>query len=132
MADALPLTIGGHKGFGVARLSEYRLCNDTNVGIAVQGQSEGFFMVSSSLLNEKCRFDFGNAETNNLDNQAGHMDAINITCHDNEFGTDAHGISEINLTASVMFGRSMRREVRCFCREVFFVRGPAPTGLLIL
>lgn len=39
-------------------------------------------MVTSALhLNEKCCFDFGNAESNNLDNKAGHMDAINIMCH---------------------------------------------------
>jgi len=40
-------------------------------------------MVSSALhLNTKCCFDFGNAEVNNLDNDKGHMDAINVMCQD--------------------------------------------------
>jgi hypothetical protein len=47
-------------------------------------------MVTSALhLNGKCCFDFGNAETNNLDNKAGHMDAINIMCHGNPCTPDA-------------------------------------------
>ena len=47
-------------------------------------------MVTSTFnLNEKCCFDFGNAETNNLDNKAGHMDAINIMCHGNPCSPDA-------------------------------------------
>ena len=38
-------------------------------------------MVTSALnLNTKCCFDFGNAETNSLDNDKGHMDAINVMC----------------------------------------------------
>jgi non-reducing end alpha-L-arabinofuranosidase len=47
-------------------------------------------MVTSALnLNSKCCFDFGNAETNNLDNKAGHMDAINIMCHGTPCSPDA-------------------------------------------
>ena len=47
-------------------------------------------MVTSALsLNEKCCFDFGNAEINDLDNKAGHMDAINIMCHGNPCSPDA-------------------------------------------
>ena len=38
-------------------------------------------MLTSALhLNHRCCFDFGNAETNDLDNKHGHMDAINIKC----------------------------------------------------
>jgi hypothetical protein len=47
-------------------------------------------MVTSALhLNSKCCFDLGNAETNNLDNDIGHMDAINIMCHGNPCKPDA-------------------------------------------
>ena len=47
--------------------------------------------VTSALnLNRKCCFDFGNAEANNLDNKAGHMDAINIMCRgENPCGANA-------------------------------------------
>ncbi len=78
-ADALPITVGGHKVYGVAVPAGVGYRNDTAKQTAVHGQPEGVYMVTSALdLNEKCCFDFGNAETNNLDNQAGHMDAINI------------------------------------------------------
>jgi hypothetical protein len=78
-ADALPVTVGGHKVYGVAVPAGVGYRNDTAKETAVHGQPEGVYMVTSALdLNEKCCFDFGNAETNNLDNQAGHMDAINI------------------------------------------------------
>jgi non-reducing end alpha-L-arabinofuranosidase len=64
--------------------------NDSPKGTAVHGQPEGVYMVTSALnLNEKCCFDFGNAETNNLDNKAGHMDAINFMCHGNPCSPDA-------------------------------------------
>jgi hypothetical protein len=51
-------------------------------------------MVTSALnldtkSKKKCCFDFGNAETNNLDNKAGHMNAINIMCRGNPCSPDA-------------------------------------------
>jgi hypothetical protein len=80
-AGALPLTIGGHKVYGIAISPGMGYRNDAPKGTAVNGQPEGVYMVTSALnLNKKCCFDFGNAETNNLDNKAGHMDAINIMC----------------------------------------------------
>ena len=86
VANALPATVGGHKVYGVAVSPGTGYRNDTPAGTAVHGQPEGVYMVTSTLnLNDKCCFDFGNAETNNLDNEAGHMDAINIMimCHGN-------------------------------------------------
>ncbi|HTJ29859.1 MAG TPA: arabinofuranosidase catalytic domain-containing protein [Acidobacteriaceae bacterium] len=78
-ADALPVMVGGHKAYGVAIEAGMGYRNDRPKQTAVNGQAEGVYMVTSALhLNEKCCFDFGNAETNNLDNKAGHMDAINI------------------------------------------------------
>lgn len=80
-AGALPLTVGGHKVYGIAISPGMGYRNDTPKGTAVNGQAEGVYMVTSARnLNEKCCFDFGSAETNNLDNKAGHMDAINIMC----------------------------------------------------
>jgi hypothetical protein len=90
VANALPLTAGGHKVYGIAVSPGTGYRNDSPKGTAVHGQPEGVYMVTSALnLNEKCCFDFGNAETNNLDNKAGHMDAINIMCHGNPCTPDA-------------------------------------------
>ncbi len=90
VADALPLTIAGHKVYGVAISAGMGYRNDSPRQTAVNGQPEGVYMVTSALhLNSKCCFDFGNAETNNLDNKAGHMDAINIMCHGTPCSPDA-------------------------------------------
>jgi non-reducing end alpha-L-arabinofuranosidase len=90
IAGALPATIAGHKVYGVSISPGMGYRNDSPKHTAVNGQPEGVYMVTSALhLNEKCCFDFGNAETNNLDNKAGHMDAINIMCHGNPCSPDA-------------------------------------------
>ena len=90
VANALPATVGGHKVYGIAVSAGMGYRNNTPRGTAVNGQPEGVYMVTSALnLNDQCCFDFGNAETNSLDNKAGHMDAINIMCHDNPCGPDA-------------------------------------------
>ncbi len=90
VANALPATVDGHKVYGIAVSPGMGYRNDTPERTAVNGQPEGVYMVTSALnLNEKCCFDFGNAETNNLDNKAGHMDAINIMCHGNPCSPDA-------------------------------------------
>ncbi|HEY6272519.1 MAG TPA: arabinofuranosidase catalytic domain-containing protein [Terriglobales bacterium] len=90
VANALPATVGEHKVYGIAVSPGTGYRNDTPAGTAVHGQPEGVYMVTSTLnLNDKCCFDFGNAETNNLDNKAGHMDAINIMCHGNPCSPDA-------------------------------------------
>lgn len=90
VAKALRATISGHKVYGIAISPGMGYRNDSPKGTAVNGQPEGVYMVTSALnLNGKCCFDFGNAETNNLDNKAGHMDAINIMCHGNSCSPDA-------------------------------------------
>lgn len=82
IANALPATIAGHSVYGIAISPGMGYRNDTPTNIPVHGQPEGVYMVTSALhLNDKCCFDYGNAETNNLDNDKGHMDAINIMCH---------------------------------------------------
>jgi len=82
VANALPTMAGGHKVYGIAIAAGMGYRNDTPTGTAVHGEPEGVYMVTSALhLNDKCCFDFGNAETNNLDNDKGHMDAINVMCY---------------------------------------------------
>jgi non-reducing end alpha-L-arabinofuranosidase len=89
-ANALTATVDGHKAYGVAISPGMGYRNDSPKQTAVNGEPEGVYMVTSALnLNEKCCFDFGNAEANNLDNKAGHMDAINIMCHGNPCSPDA-------------------------------------------
>ena len=81
LADALPAMAAGHKVYGVAVSPGMGYRIDHPAGTAVHGQPEGVYMVTSALdLNTRCCFDFGNAESNNLDNNIGHMDAINIMC----------------------------------------------------
>lgn len=83
-ASALPVTAGGQKVYGMYFQSGMGYRNDATTGIAVKGKPEGVYMVTSGAhVNGGCCFDFGNAETNNLDNGAGHMDAINIICSGN-------------------------------------------------
>jgi hypothetical protein len=90
VADALPVTVGGHKVYGIAIVPGMGYRNDRPVGTAVRGQAEGVYMVTSARnLNGKCCFDFGNAETNDLDNTAGHMDAINVMCNGDPCTPDA-------------------------------------------
>lgn len=90
VANALPVMLDGHKVYGIAISPGMGYRNDTAKGTAVDGQPEGVYMVTSALnLNDQCCFDFGNAEKNNLDNKAGHMDAINIMCHGSPCSPDA-------------------------------------------
>jgi hypothetical protein len=81
-ARGVVITVAGHKAYGIAIRPGMGYRIDHPKGTAVHGQPEGVYMVTSALyLNDKCCFDFGNAEANDLDNDAGHMDAINIMCH---------------------------------------------------
>lgn len=89
LANALPATLSGHKVYGIAIAPGMGYRNDSAKHTAVHGQPEGIYMVTSALnLNSKCCFDFGNAETNNRGNIAGHMDAINIICQGNPCSPD--------------------------------------------
>ena len=79
VANALPVTAGGHKVYGIYISAGMGYRNNKTSGIAVNGQPEGVYMVTSGIhANGGCCFDFGNAETNSRDNGAGHMDAISL------------------------------------------------------
>ncbi|MFI2739194.1 alpha-L-arabinofuranosidase B [Streptomyces sp. NPDC018711] len=72
-----PVTVGGHKAYGVyvAPGTGYRN-NNTN-GIATGDQPEGMYAIFDGMhFNGGCCFDYGNAETNNLDTGNGHMEAL--------------------------------------------------------
>jgi hypothetical protein len=82
-ATAAPTTISGHKAYGVyvAPGTGYR--NNRTSGIATGDQPEGMYAIfDGTHYNGGCCFDYGNAETNSLDNGNGTMEAIyfgNIT-----------------------------------------------------
>jgi hypothetical protein len=96
-ADALPAMIAGHKVYGVRIDAGMGYRNNAPQKTAANGEPEGVYMVTSALHLKvpepanKCCFDFGNAETNSLDNKAGHMDAINIMCRGKGAGCDPDG-----------------------------------------
>ena len=93
IADALPLTLLGHKVYGIKVVSDdnggctppagsegtgYRL--DKTTGIAVGDDAETEYMVTSGTTaayqNSGCCFDYGNAETTDKDDGAATMEAI--------------------------------------------------------
>ncbi|NUT98036.1 MAG: alpha-N-arabinofuranosidase, partial [Saccharothrix sp.] len=79
MANAFeaPITVGGHKAYGVyvAPGTGYRN-NNTN-GIATGDQPEGMYAIfDGTHYNGGCCFDYGNAETSGNDDGNGTMEAI--------------------------------------------------------
>ena len=93
VADALPLTIAGHKVYGIKVVSDnsgpctpppggegtgYRL--DKTTGIATGDNAETEYMVTSGATqaygNSGCCFDYGNVETDDKDDGAATMEAI--------------------------------------------------------
>jgi hypothetical protein len=76
-ADALPVTAGGHNVYGALFSGRMGYRDNSTSGVATGSQPEGMYAVMSGThFNAGCCFDYGNAETNNLDNGNGHMDAI--------------------------------------------------------
>ncbi len=76
-ATAAPITVGGHKAYGVfvAPGTGYR--DDHTSGIATGDQAEGEYAIfDGTHFNAGCCFDYGNAETSNNDTGNGHMEAI--------------------------------------------------------
>jgi hypothetical protein len=135
VANALPAFVAGHKVYGIAIAPGMGYRNDRPKQTAVNGQPEGVYMVTSALhLNDRCCFDFGNAESNNLDNKAGHMDAINIMCHGNPCHPDAgldmeDGIyGHLKVPAATVFVTDMGA---CDGQHTFAIyQGNAQSGVL--
>ncbi|MEV4461315.1 alpha-L-arabinofuranosidase B [Microbispora sp. NPDC049633] len=77
VATAAPVTVGGHKAYGVyvAPGTGYR--NNATNGVAKGDQPEGMYAIfDGTHYNGGCCFDYGNAETNSRDNGNGTMEAI--------------------------------------------------------
>ena len=76
-ATALKFTIAGHSVYGVWIDAGMGYRRDSTSGIATGDSAEAMYMVTSgSHFNGGCCFDYGNAETNNLDDGAGTMEAV--------------------------------------------------------
>ena len=76
-ADALPSTFAGHRVYGVRITPGFGYRNSGAVGTATGDNPETIYMVTSGdFYNAGCCFDYGNAETNNMDNGEGTAEAV--------------------------------------------------------
>jgi non-reducing end alpha-L-arabinofuranosidase len=77
--DALPVTVGGQKVYGLYIGPGMGYRDDSTKNIPTGGEAQGAYMVASGThVNSGCCFDYGNAETNNRDNGNGHMESVNL------------------------------------------------------
>jgi hypothetical protein len=75
LADMAPITIMGHKAYGVFIEPGMGLREDDAKGTAVDDQAEGQYWVINGLhYNSGCCFDYGNAETDSRDDDNGTME----------------------------------------------------------
>jgi non-reducing end alpha-L-arabinofuranosidase len=78
-AAALPITVGGHGVYGLYVSAGVGYRDNSTVHVATGSAPEGEYMITSSThINNRCCFDYGNAETSSDDTGNGHMDAINF------------------------------------------------------
>nr|BFE59374.1 hypothetical protein GCM10020063_039000 [Dactylosporangium thailandense] len=76
-ATAAPITIAGHKAYGVYVAAGTGYRNNATNGVAKGDQPEGMYAIfDGTHYNGGCCFDYGNAETNSRDNGNGTMEAI--------------------------------------------------------
>jgi len=75
LADWAPVTIMGHKVYGVFIAPGMGLRQDDAKGTAVDDQAEGqYWVISGAHFNSGCCFDYGNAEIDSRDDDNGTME----------------------------------------------------------
>ena len=75
VADMAPVTIMGHKAYGVFIAPGMGLRQNDAKGTAVDDQAEGqYWVISGHHYNDGCCFDYGNAETDSRDDGNGTME----------------------------------------------------------
>ena len=75
VADMAPVTVSGHKAYGVFIEPGMGLRNNDTRGIAVDDQPEGMYWVlNGKHFNGGCCFDYGNAEIDSRDDDNGTME----------------------------------------------------------
>ncbi|KKY39092.1 putative fungal alpha-l [Diaporthe ampelina] len=76
-AIGAPVTLGGHKAYGVFVSPGTGYRNNAASGTATGDAGEGMYAVlDGTHYNSGCCFDYGNAETSSTDTGDGHMEAI--------------------------------------------------------
>ncbi|GAA3294861.1 cellulose binding domain-containing protein [Dactylosporangium vinaceum] len=76
-ATAAPITVAGHKAYGVYVAAGTGYRNNSTNGVAKGDAAEGMYAIfDGTHYNGGCCFDYGNAETNSRDNGNGTMEAI--------------------------------------------------------
>jgi hypothetical protein len=75
VADMAPVTIMGHKVYGLFIEPGMGMRDDNPKGTAVDDQAQGqYWVVNGHHYNSGCCFDYGNAETDSRDDDAGTME----------------------------------------------------------
>ena len=75
IADTAPITISGHKAYGVFIAPGMGLRNNHPTGTAVGDQPEGmYWVIDGHHFNDGCCFDYGNAEIDSRDDGNGTME----------------------------------------------------------
>jgi non-reducing end alpha-L-arabinofuranosidase len=75
VADMAPITIMGHKAYGVFIEPGMGIRNDNPKGTAVDDQAEGqYWVINGQHYNSGCCFDYGNAEIDSRDDDNGTME----------------------------------------------------------
>ena len=65
IADMAPITIGGHKAYGVYIMPGMGFRNNDATGLAIDDEAEGiYYVVDGTHYDSGCCFDYGNASTN--------------------------------------------------------------------
>jgi len=65
IADMAPITIGGHKAYGVYVMPGMGFRNNNATGIAINDEPEGiYYVVDGTHYDSGCCFDYGNSSTN--------------------------------------------------------------------
>lgn len=89
-AIGAPVTLNGQKAYGVFISPGTGYRNDETTNVATGDEPEGMYAVfDGTHYNGGCCFDYGNAETNNLDTGNGHMEALYFG--DNTFWGEGSG-----------------------------------------
>jgi hypothetical protein len=76
-AKARPITLNGHKAYGEDGKAGVGYRNNKCKGTATGDNAETTYAIfDATVYNNQCCFDYGNMETNSMDNGEGTMDAI--------------------------------------------------------
>jgi hypothetical protein len=92
LADMAPITIMGHKAYGVFIEPGMGLRTDDPRGTAVDDQAEGqYWVVNGHHFNSGCCFDYGNAEIDSRDDDNGTMETAYFGNATPWFSGSGHG-----------------------------------------